>query len=310
MAWRGVVIARPARLTLAAGCCLVDAEDGPVRLAFEDIAYLVLDTPQVSLTSAVLARFAEENVLVIACDGRHLPTGALLPLQGHHRQVASLRLQLAAPPGLKSKIWRFLVRAKVENQARVLDLMGREGGAGLVAMAGRVDRDDPDQIEARAARDYFPRMFDDFRRRDDGDLRNAMLNYAYAVVRAGLARALAAQGFHPALGIHHDGVGNPFNLADDLIEPWRPIADHHVARHLGDRPLGDRDDEDPDLTVADRRELARVLVSDIAMGEETTTALVGVERMVDGLYAALDHRDASLVPRPRPMAHPMAPSAQ
>ena len=299
MAWRGVVIANPARLSLDRHCCLVDAEEGQVRLAFEDIAYVVFDTPQASLTSALLARFAENNVLVVTCDARHHPNGALLPLQGHHRQTASLRLQMNLGEVVRKRIWQRLVQAKIGNQAAVVDMVrGKGTGKALNAMAARVASGDPDSIEARAARDYFQTMFDDFRRSDDDDLRNAMLNYAYALLRAGLARALAAQGFHSALGIHHDSAANAFNLADDLIEPWRPLADLHVVRLLATR----LSDAGSDLSVADRRELARLLVADVRFAEEGKMQMVtGIEYQVDGLFAALESQDASRLPLPLPV---------
>lgn len=299
MAWRGVLLSNPAQLSLDRNCCLVKGQDGPIRLAFEDMAYLVLDTPRALLTSALLARLAEENVLVITCDGRHLPTGALLPLQGHFRQTAALRLQLSAPPGLRRRLWQCLVAAKVLNQGRVLKLQGHAEAKAFGAMAERVTPGDEGQIEARAARIYFRLLFSDFRRRRaDGDVRNAMLNYAYALLRAGLARALAAQGFHAAIGMNHDSIDNAFNLADDLIEPWRPIADLHVIRRLAARETDEMGE--PSLSVADRRELARFLVADVGLKDTTTTVAAGLDRMVDGLYGAMDQRDPGLLPLPYP----------
>jgi CRISPR-associated protein Cas1 len=297
VAWRGVLLSRAARLSLDRACCLVETEEGPIRLAFEDVAYLVLDTPQAVLTSALLARFAEAGVLVLTCDGKHLPNGALLPLQGHFRQVATLRRQLAASEGLKKRLWQRLVQGKVANQGRVLRLLGRPGAAGLLAMAERVAPGDPEQIEARSAREYFRRLFPRFRRRhDDPDPRNAMLNYAYALLRAGLARGLAAQGFHPAIGLWHASVDNAFNLADDLIEPFRPLADLHVARHAERRPDGG-----DELTVLDRRELARLLVAELRLGGEIVTMVTAIERMADGLLAALERKDPALLPLPEPL---------
>lgn len=297
MAWRGVLLSREARLRLDQNCCRIETAEGPIRLAFEDIAYLVLDTPEASLTSALLARLAEAGVLVLTCDAKHLPNGALLPLQGHFRQVATLRRQLALSDGLRKRLWQRLVQGKVANQGRVLALLGRPGAAGLLAMAGRVQPGDPEQVEARAAREHFTRLFGRFRRRrDDPDPRNAMLNYAYALLRAGLARGLAAQGFHPAIGIWHDSVDNAFNLADDLIEPLRPIADLHVARHAAARET-----KEAELAVADRRELARLLVSEVRLSGEIVTVITAIERMADGLLAALDRKDPAALPLPEPL---------
>jgi CRISPR-associated protein Cas1 len=298
VAWRGVLLTKAASLRLDRGCCIVTTGEGPIRLAFEDVAYLVIDTPEATLTSAVLAKLAETGVLMVTCDTRHLPTGALLPLQGHFRQVAAFRRQLAATDGVKRRLWQRLVQGKLRNQGHTLNALGRPGGQALLAMAERVQPGDPELIEARGAREHFARLFPSFRRRhDDPDVRNAMLNYAYALLRAGIARGLAAQGFHPALGIWHDSVDNPFNLADDLIEPWRPIADLHVARLVATREQGGEE-----LTVADRRELARLLVADVRVGTEIMAVVTGIERMADGLLAALDRRDPALLPLPEPVA--------
>ena len=297
MAWRGVLLTRPAILRLDQGCCLIESDEGPIRLAFEDIAYLVFDTPQVSLTSALLARFAEEGVLVVACDGKHLPTGALLPLQGHFRQTQTLRRQLAVGDGLRKRLWGRLVRGKVGNQGRVLTILGHATGKALLAMAERVEPGDPQNLEAQAARDHFSALFRALRRRrGDGDVRNAMLNYGYALLRAGIARQLAAKGFHPAIGLWHDNVDNAFNLADDLIEPWRPLADLHVVRRLEAREAGS------ELTVTDKRELARLLVADCGMDGEVVTLLTGIERQIDGLLAAMTAKDPGRLPMPEPLA--------
>lgn len=293
MAWRGVLLSKATRLRLDQRCCLIETDDGPVRLAFEDIAYLILDTGQVRLSSAVLAAFANANVLVMVCDERHLPTGAMLPLQGHFRQVGTLRDQLAAPAGLKRRLWQRLIVQKIINQSGTLRLLERPGHRAIEAMAGQVRIGDDSRVEARAARDYFSGLFEDFQRRREGDLRNAMLNYAYAILRAALARGLAAQGFHPALGIFHDGVENAFNLADDLIEPFRPIADRHVSNRLATRG------EDDELTVEDRREMARLLVAEVAMGDEVVSIITAIERMADGLLKSFQERDPEHLPLPR-----------
>lgn len=297
MAWRAVLLTGRARLRLNQQCCLVERDEGEIRLAFEDLAGVVLDTPEVSLSSALLARFAREKVLLVTCDERHLPNGALLPLQGHFRQLVTLRRQLTLSQKMKKRLWQRLIAGKVANQGRVLARFGHKEASALFAMAERVAPGDPDNIEARAARDYFARLFPNFRRRPrEGDLCNAMLNYAYALLRAGLARALVAQGFHPALGIWHDSVDNPFNLADDLIEPWRPLADLHVAHHLGARqPTSD------ELTTEDRRELARLLVSELRLDGQITTVSWALERFVDSFLLAIEQQRAEALLLPEPV---------
>lgn len=298
MAWRGVLVSRPTRLLVDNRCCLAETEDGPIRLAFEDLSWVVLDTPQVTLSAAVLSAFADANVLVLSCDAKHLPNGALLPLQGHFRQVGTLRRQVAATAALKRRLWQRLIAAKIANQGLVLDQLGRAGGRGLAAMASRVEPGDPDNLEGRAAKEFFSRLFEGFRRRRDGDVRNAMLNYGYAVVRAAIARDLAAQGFHPALGVHHDSVENAFNLADDLIEPFRPLVDLAVVARLTERDP----EAGEELMLDDRRALAAVLSREVRLGDESLAMVHAISRVADGLLAALTESQPSLLPVPAPAA--------
>ena len=286
MAWRGVLLTQKAHLSLSDDCCLVERDDGNIRLAFEDIAYLIIDTPQITLSTAVLARILEANILIVICDGKHLPTGACLPLQGHFRQSQTFRLQLRLKPALAKVFWQRLIMAKIQNQAAVLRSLEHARGQALATMADRVRPGDPGQVEARAAQVYFPAAFNQMiSRRDDNDIRNAMLNYGYAVVRAAIARALAARGFHPALGIHHDSMDNAFNLADDLIEPWRAIVDRHVL------DLMDSREEQEQLTVDDRRELARILVSEVNFTGKSYTVIAAIDEMADGLFRAIESGD-------------------
>ena len=141
---------------------------------------------------------------------------------------------------------------------------------------------DPENVEARAARAYWSALFDDFRRDDEADLRNKLLNYVYAVARAGIARALVGAGFLPAFGLHHSSDTNAFNLADDLFEPFRPIVDTLVlALVAADRSTTG------DLTLEDRRALAGVLLADTRMGEEIMSVLAATEICVASLGRAI-----------------------
>ena len=297
MAWRGLHLSRKAQLAVDRNCLLVETEDGAIRLAFEDLSHLVVDTREASFTAALLARLAAENVLVVVVDERHLPVGALLPLQGHFRQVGTLRRQLAASKALKDRLWQGLIRRKIENQGQALAIIGAKGDTALRAMAERVRPGDPDNLEGMAAKEFFSNLFQGFRRRRDGDVRNALLNYGYAIVRAAIARDLAAQGFHPALGIHHDSVENAFNLADDLIEPFRPIVDLLVVERLEER---DPDDgEEP--TLADKRAMAGILTRDVAMPDGVHALIHAGAKMADGLLAAMVEKDPERLPLPRPL---------
>ena len=215
MAWRGVHITQPARLTLADGQIVFTREDGVVRLAIEDVAWMVIDTPQVMLSTALISACMDAGMVLITTDRTHTPSGLILPFHRHHRQAEIAALQMAISAPLKKRLWQTIVQAKIANQAAVLTECGQNATA-LLAMTRLVGSGDPDNTEARAARAYWPRLFVNFVREDANDKRNALLDYGYAVVRSAVARALVAAGLLPAFGVNHASMTNAFNLADDL----------------------------------------------------------------------------------------------
>ena len=215
MAWKGLHLSRPAKLNTADGQIVVSQEDGEARLPLEDVAFVILDAPHATLTSTLLSACMDNGVVIVTTDARHTPNGVLLPFHSHHRQAGVASLQIALGEPLKKRCWQRIVVAKIANQALHLEARGRAGAEALRAMADLVGSGDPDNVEARAARAYWSRLFDGFVRADEGDLRNKLLNYGYAIVRAAVARALVAYGCLPALGLHHESVTNAFNLADD-----------------------------------------------------------------------------------------------
>ena len=292
MAWRGLHISNPTRLTYRSQQIVVDPESGGEALSFpvEDIAWIILDTPQVSVSGALLSALAEGGVAMIVPDSRHHPAGMLLSFHQHHAQAAIAHSQIAMSQPLKKRLWQKLVCAKLENQAAVLRGIGNEYAAALSAMAGRVTSGDPENLEAQAARAYWQRLFEGFRRHDE-DRRNGLLNYGYAVVRAAIARSCAASGLLPAFGIHHHSKTNPFNLVDDLIEPFRPIVDRMARART-------TSEERDVLDIGDRRHMAGILGETISMGEERMTLLAATEAVAASLVRSIDAGSASLLTTP------------
>ena len=146
-----------------------------------------------------------------------------------------MRAQLATGEPLRKQLWRQIVASKINMQASLLDSFGAPEAQPLKFMARRVRSGDPDNLEAQAARRYWPALLGpDFRRDRNANGANALLNYGYAVMRATVARAVLGAGLHPSIGLHHKSSINSFALADDLIEPFRPLVDAVVRRMLGD----------------------------------------------------------------------------
>lgn len=228
----------PTRLRVRHKNLVVEPKDQPaVSMPLSAVAVLVVSHPQVSFTQAVLSGLVEAGGVFVTCDGRRLPIGMLAPLEGHHTQVERFSAQASANQPLKKRLWQQVVRSKIRAQARMLsELHGEDFG--LAALAPLVRSGDTANVEARAARRYWQLLFADaeFRRDRDAMNQNRLLNYGYAVLRAIVARAICGAGLHPSLGLHHHNRYSMYCLADDLMEPLRPIVDGVVAdivRHHG-----------------------------------------------------------------------------
>jgi CRISPR-associated protein Cas1 len=292
VAWRGLHLSRPARLNTADSQIVVSQDDGEVRLPLEDVAYIVLDAPHATLTTTLLSACMEAGVVIVATDARHTPNGVMLPFHRHHRQAGVAATQLATGEPFRKRCWQRIVVAKIENQAAHLEAASRPGAEALRAMARLVGSGDPDNVEARAAREYWGQLFVDFIRDDPSDLRNKLLNYGYAVVRSGVARALVAYGLLPSVGIHHASVTNAFNLADDFVEPLRPFVDNLARERAAGRDVGQ------DLSLEDRRAMAAVLMEDGRIGHETMSLLAATEKMAEGFARAIDAASAAMLALP------------
>ncbi len=279
--WRTIMVQKPAKLSLRHNQLRCENEDGVSQLAIEDVAWLILETPQSTITGALLSHLSDAGVGVMTCDDKHLPNGVLMPFVPHHRQLTQLNAQLTWSEPFKKRCWQRLIIAKITNQAIHLEALGDdETGALLRHDASRVLSGDTDNREAVAAKRYWHGVFGtDFRRRSSTG-NTAALNYGYALVRAALGRALVAAGFMPALGLHHRSQLNGWNLADDLVEPFRPLVDGWVVSMGEETPWND------DLSVTDRQRLANLLNRPVLLNSDTVSLLTACTHMVESLVRA------------------------
>jgi len=294
MAWKNLHISRPARLNLRHKQLVIVQDDGEVALALEDICAIIIDTPQITLTAALLSAFACQGVVVLFPDGRHHPCGVLLPFHTHYAQATIAPLQVEVSQPLKKRLWQAIVRQKITNQAAVLKGIGdgNDEAKRLGAMGNHVQSGDPDNIEAQAARLYWQCLFNNFTRADEGDIRNALLNYGYAIVRACLARACVASGLLPAFGLHHQSKTNSFNLVDDLIEPFRPFVDWLVYHYIQAR------EGDAAMSVADRRHMASILQQNVQLDDGASILGRATEKCAQTLVSAYEGKSAQLLSLP------------
>ncbi len=277
MVWRSVMISRPARLRREHFSLAIDQEE-TAFVPFEDIAVIVLNHREITLTHPVLSACAEYGIGLYATGSNHQPAGVFLPFLPHSRTTRMMRKQLGVAKPTAKQAWASIVRRKIENQAACLKLCGAKGanGAGrLESYARRVRSGDPDNLEAQAAAFYFAQLYGPEFTRADERWTNAALDYGYAVLRGAIARGLVAHGLHPTVGLFHDSEQNAFNLADDLIEPFRPLVDLHVAKHAALT--------EGDLIPADKQALVALLNVDVAMPQGRMSVLSAIEYAVESL---------------------------
>lgn len=195
-------------------------------IPIEDLGYVVLEDPQITLTNGLLMKLIQNKTAVITCNKQHLPCGFLQPLVGHSEQTERMRHQLNASIPLKKNLWQQTVTAKIENQANHF-LLRNKNTLRLKRYAKEVKTGDWNNQEALAAAYYFQNLFniDGFSRNQKGIAPNNLLNYGYAILRAVAARALVSSGLLPSVGIFHHNKYNAFCLADDIMEPYRPFVD-------------------------------------------------------------------------------------
>lgn len=268
-----------------------------VTVPIEDLGVLIVDQQETRYSHSLLAALAEAGTTVALCDRDHMPVGLLLPLDGHVTQAARFQAQANASAPLKKRIWQALVMAKVAQQAAVLTAFtGKDEG--LSGLSGRVRSGDPENLEAQAAQRYWPALLGrGFRRDRFGPPPNGLLNYGYAVMRAACARALVGTGLHPSLGVFHERRDNPFCLADDLIEPFRPYVDWKVKllRDEGHEGEVDRDG---------KRALLSLFAKRIDIGGRAFPMALGIEKAAQSLSAALAGTDVAELPGPVRLALP------
>ncbi len=278
--------------------------DGKIvgQVPCEDIGVVVVDHPQTTYTHSALTRLADCDAVVVVCGRDHLPTAILLPLADHSQVVWRLNDQLAASRPLCKRLWKQVVIAKVRAQAANLS-EDRPARRKLMALAGEVRSGDPTNIEAQAAKIYWANWLwaaegdeitiEQFRRNSEGTGLNSFLNYGYAILRASVARAIVVAGLQPSLGIHHRNRSNAFCLADDLMEPFRPLIDDRV------REMHRAGHEQ--LNQPAKAELLGILTTPMVLGDQTGPLMTMLHRLLASLTRCYAGEQKQLeIPTPCP----------
>jgi CRISPR-associated protein Cas1 len=256
-----------------------DTEQAERSVPLEDIGAVVLEHQQITVSNALLNKLSQQKAAVISCNAAHLPTGLLLPMEGHTEYSDRVKLQIEASKPLKKNLWAQTVSAKILNQAALLKERGKAHER-LLYLAKKVQSGDAGNCEAQAAAFYWQHLFDvaGFSRQPAGMAPNNLLNYGYAIIRAMVARAIISSGLLPVLGIWHRNKYNAYCLADDLMEPYRPYVDMAVCHIVEQEEAYDT------LTTALKSELLQLLAVDVTLEGKVSPLMVAVSRTTNSLY--------------------------
>lgn len=259
-----LMFSNPVSLSLRDNQMVITFKDNKdtVTRSIEDIGFVIIEHPMVSITIPLLNELAENNVSVVLCDKKQMPKTMLMTLEGNTTQQESYKHQIDASVPTKKNVWKQLVEYKIKNQALLLNMLGKNGDA-LKPYYMNVKSGDTDNREGAAAREYWSQIFDPgFKREREGLPPNNLLNYGYAILRAAVTRALIGSGLYPAFGVFHRSRYNAFPLADDVMEPYRPFVDEIVYHLYYDGAVTELDSQS-------KGKLLRLLFSDVKIGKVT-----------------------------------------
>jgi CRISPR-associated protein Cas1 len=306
MSYRSVMISNPAFLQVQDAQLTLTINNEKHFVPLQDIACMILNNYQINLTGALLSACAEYNIVIISCDKKHVPNGIFHSFLPHSRQSLVLDRQINLTVPFKKRLWRIIIQRKIMNQAQVLENLNFGNVDKLQNIINKVLSGDSTNQEAYASKIYFPSIFgDDFVRITKNknithnnisiNYVNAMLNYAYTIVRSLICRSLVGYGFMPSLGLFHDNQLNAFNLADDFIEPIRPYVDFYIYYLMMlDLELM----TNVDLTVAVKAKLVDILNYMIIIDEKKTTLLTAIDIMIKSFATVMQTNNYNCIKLP------------
>ena len=248
------------------------------KVSVEDLGLLMLDHFQITISHQLIQKMMGNNVVVVSCDAHHLPHGIMLPLYGHTEHSDRIKDQLQASEPIKKQLWKQTVECKIENQKEVLSRLGNYYEP-MMNYQNNVKSGDSTNMEGIAAQHYWKYLISlDFLRQRFGESPNQFFNFGYAVLRSIVARSIVETGLLPVLGIFHKNKYNPYCLADDLMEPYRPFVDWLVMDWLTKNP------EIEELTKEFKSHLLQVATKDVWIDGKKRPLLVAVKTTVISLY--------------------------
>lgn len=255
---------------------VIKTDSSEKTIPIEDIGFVVIESQEIYISIPALNKLINNNVAVIFCDSRHMPSSMLLNLDGHYIQQEHFSNQINATEPLKKQLWRHIIKKKIKHQAEHLVKEGRSFEV-MKFHGSKVLSGDTDNREGAAAAHYWKHLFDfNFKRERFGDYPNSFLNYGYILLRAAVARSLAGSGLLCTLGIHHHNKYNAFCLADDIMEPYRPLVDAKVLQIMTNY-------KETELTTDIKMELLGILTETVYFKTTKSPLMVAITKTTSSL---------------------------
>ena len=229
MSWRTVVISNSAKLDYQMGYMCVRSSRDTTRIFLKEIYMVIIESTAVSITTALMSEFVHNKIKVVFCDEKRNPAAELLPFYGAHDCSGKLKTQIAWDDEIKELVWTEIVTEKIRKQAEHLEERSPGSGKMLYEYINQISVGDSGNREGHAAKVYFNMLFGMGFTRTEDCYENAALNYGYSILLSSFTREIVSNGYSTKLGLFHDNQDNPFNLASDLMEPFRPIVDRLVC---------------------------------------------------------------------------------
>lgn len=273
MGFRTLEISQAAEIHIKEGQLEVTTVEGVIYIPLEDLSQIMVHGANIRLSTMDLSILSQNKIAIMTLDEKYLPTAIVLPFEGHSRQSKLMHAQVNTKDEKYIELWIQIIKQKISNQSKTLSIMGVNGAEVVAKYVTSINEENVDYNESLAAKEYFSFYHEGLNRRTEDPI-NSRLNYGYAIVRSAIARKLVATGFHPTFGIHHDNQLNAFNLADDLIEPYRAIVDLVAHENIGTNVR---------LSKAERRELAHVLHNACIVDGTKVNVLSAIDMMVESL---------------------------
>lgn len=290
--WRTIIISSGEKLNIKDNWLIVSSSKGETKVPVDDLYSVVIENRSAMLSVSVLTTLTLAGAHIIFCDTNHLPTTISLPLNNHYRPYSVVKKQIEMSQKFKDSLWQKIIVQKIRNQSLCLKYVGvdtkkyRE----IEDISLKVKVGDTTNREAVSAKKYFPYLFGVTFRRSDDDITNSALNYGYAIIRSSVAKTLAGYGFNGAIGLHHISETNPFNLADDIMEPLRPVVDMWTDQNC--------ENLFENLTYHNRRDLIDLPNQVISMNKKKMKIRYAIDIYVKSLVSAINNDDAELLEIP------------